>query len=122
MATKRQAKSRMSWVARGVGTFIGGLWLIIAVGEVVAEPLPSTFEGRMMAGLTVGCIISTLLAWWREDLGGILLVVCAITLSTFAYLAAGNNWPMAVLVSGGPFLLSGILFLMAAKWSHPVER
>ena len=122
MATKRHAKSRMSWVARSVGTFIGGLWLIIIVGEVVAEPLPSTFESRMMAGLIVGCIIITVLAWWREALGGILLVVCAIALSTFAYLAAGNNRLMACLVSGGPFLLSGILFLMAAKWSHPVER
>jgi len=122
MATKKHSKSRMSWVARGVGTFIGGLWLIIVVGEVVGGPLPVTFESRMMVGLLVGCIICTVLAWWREDLGGILLVVCAMALSMFAYLAAGNNRPMAALVSGGPFLLSGILFLMAAKWSQPVER
>jgi len=112
----------MSWVTRGVGTFIGGLWMIIIVGEVVAGPLPGTFESRMMAGLIVGCIISTALAWWREALGGILLVVCAIAVSTFAYLAAGNGRLMASLVSGGPFLLSGILFLIAAKWSHPVEQ
>ena len=122
MATKKHSKSRMSWVVRGVGTFIGGLLLIVFVGEVVGGHFPVTFESLMMAGFLVGCIICTVLAWWREDLGGILLVVCAMALSTFAYLAAGRLRPMAALVSGGPFLLSVILFLMAARRSHPVER
>lgn len=52
----------------------------------------------------------------------LLVFVCALSFatltdrgiahSTFAFFAAGHNKALAVVISGGPFLLAGILFLV----------
>lgn len=117
MLTKRGCEpsrsNRIRWVARGVGTSIGALWLFIAVSEAAFETPSWTFEAQMMTGLIAGCLVGVLIAWWREDLGGTLLVICSVAHSTFAFFAAGNNKALAMLISGGPFLLVGILFLVS---------
>jgi hypothetical protein len=65
--------------------------------------------------------LSVLIAWWRDGLGGTLVVVCAIAHSTFAAIASGHHHGLAVLISGGPFLLVGILFL-ASWWRSRIPR
>jgi len=105
--------NRIRWVARGVGMSIGALWLFIAVCEAAFETPSWTFEAQMMAGLIAGCLVSIVLAWWREGLGGMLLVICSIAHSTFAFFSAGHNKALAVVISGGPFLVIGILFLIS---------
>jgi MYXO-CTERM domain-containing protein len=55
-----------------------------------------------------------LTAWWRERIGGIVLLVIALAHGTFALISSGHNRGFAVLISGGPFLLIGLLFL--ASW------
>jgi len=54
------------------------------------------------------------IAWRDERLGGMVVVAGALALSVFAYVTAGHNKALAVLVSGIPFLVSGVLFL--ASW------
>jgi len=41
-----------------------------------------------------------LIAWWREGIGGTILVAIGIAHSAFAYIAVGYNKAFAVLVSG----------------------
>ena len=69
----------------------------------------------IMAGLIITSVLGVLIAWWREGIGGTILVICAVAHSTFAYIVAGHNKGLAMLISGGPFLLIGILFL-ASGW------
>ncbi len=59
-------------------------------------------------------MLGVLIAWRRERIGGTVMVIGAIALGTFAYVTAGHNKVFAVLVSGVPFLVPGILFL--ASW------
>jgi hypothetical protein len=71
------------------------------------------FEEQMMTGLTVASLLSILVAWWRGGIGGTFLLICGAAHSTLAVFASGHNKLGAVLISGGPFLLLGALFLAA---------
>ena len=105
---------RRRWVARGLGSLVAAFWVFIGVASGISEPGPWTLESAIMAGLIVASALSVLVAWWREGVGGALVVVCAVAHSTFACFAAGHNRGLAILISGGPFLLIGVLFL--ASW------
>jgi len=74
----------------------------------------------VVAAALVGLALGVLIAWRREGIGGAILVIYAVMFSTFAYFSAGRNKGFAMLVSGGPFLLIGILFL--ATWRRSRQR
>jgi hypothetical protein len=68
----------------------------------------------VLAGLIVASALGVLLAWWREGIGGTILVICAVAHSTLATIASGHTKGFAMLITGGPLLVAGILFL--ASW------
>jgi hypothetical protein len=68
----------------------------------------------VLAVLIVASALGVLIAWWREGIGGTIIVICAVAHSTFAYIASGHNKRFAMLITGGPLLVAGILFL--ASW------
>jgi hypothetical protein len=66
-----------------------------------------------------------IVAWWRELLGGILLVVAYLVLS-FApsvhsfYYGEGPHFYSGMFFFAAPFLVCGILFIIAARLSQQV--
>ena len=74
-----------------------------------------------MAGLILGSIIGVVNAWFREFVGGIFFLIIAVAHSTFAFIEAGHNTGLAMLISGSPFLLIGFLFI-AAWWSSVTAK
>ena len=104
----------LRWLGRGTGSLVAGFWLFIAVVGAVGGAEPWTLESSILTGLIVCSVAGVAVAWWREGLGGTLLLVIAAAYGLFAYFAAGHNKGMAVAVSGGPFLVVGLLFL--ASW------
>ena len=112
--TGDRAMKWMRWIARGVGSSVVALWLFMGIAYDIVESRPWTLEDMIMAGLVTTSALGVLIAWWREGIGGIILVICAAAHSTFAYIVAGHNKALAMLISGGPFLLIGSLFL--AVW------
>jgi hypothetical protein len=64
--------------------------------------------------LVAAVALGVLIGWWREAIGGAALVIVAITFSAFAWVTAGHSKGFAMLISGGPFLVAGTLFL--ASW------
>ena len=113
--TGDRAAKWMRWIARGIGSLVAAFWLFMGIAYDIVESRPWTLEDTIMAGLVITSVLGVLIAWWREGIGGTILVVCAVAHSTFAYIVAGHNKGFAMLVSGGPFLLIGILFL-ASRW------
>ena len=105
---------RMRRVARGVGSFVAAFWLFAGIGSGMAESGPMGLEDAIMAVLITSTVVGVAVAWWRERIGGTMLLVCAVAHSTFAYFAAGHNKGFAMLISGGPWLVVGLLFL--ASW------
>jgi hypothetical protein len=111
----------LRWSARAIGSLPALGWVSVALLGALSEREPWTWESAGMVAFIVALALAVLLAWRRERLGGALLLVCAAGFCLFAYLTAGRNKGFAVLVSGGPFLLSAALFL-AAWWRQTGAR
>ncbi|MEA3314014.1 MAG: hypothetical protein U9Q18_06535 [Caldisericota bacterium] len=82
---------------------------------------PPGIEGTILAVLVVIGITGIVIAWRKEKIGGTIVTIAAISLCVFAFVAAGRMKIFAVLVAGGPFLVSGILFLISSRSSKKAE-
>jgi hypothetical protein len=109
------------WIARGLGSLVAGLWLLTGILHAFVEPEPWTLESSILAVLIIASAVGVLIAWWREGIGGTIVVVVGIAYSAFAWVAAGHNKGFAMLISGGPFLVVGTLFLVS-WWSSDKQR
>ena len=89
--TGGQAAKWLRWIARGIGSFVAGFWLFVGIVSAIVESRPLTLEGVIMVSLIISSALSVLIAWWREGVGGAIVVVCAIAHRTFAYVASGHN-------------------------------
>lgn len=67
----------------------------------------------MLAILIAASAAGAGIAWWREDIGGILLLASGIGHGVFGYLAAGHRRYVPVLIAGLPFALAGLLIIAA---------
>ena len=103
----------MRWLARGIGSTVAGLWLLIGVLHGIEDSEPWTWESTIITVLVAALALGVLLGWWREAIGGGVLVVVAMVFSAFAWVTAGHNKGFAMLISGGPFLVAGILLLVS---------
>ncbi len=81
-----------------------------------------TLEPMIMAGLIVFSVTGIIVAWWKERVGGVILLASAVAHSTFAYIVAGHNKEFAVMISGGPFLVVGVLVMISWYRSRMVEN
>jgi hypothetical protein len=92
---------------------IAGFWVFTGVAQAIIESGPPALEDMIMAGLINTTAIGVVVAWYRVKIGGIILVLAAIAHTTFAFIAAGRNILLALVISGGPFFIIGILFLLS---------
>jgi hypothetical protein len=109
---------RIRRTARGIGAFVAAYCLVMGIGYGIAEPEPLALENVIMAVLISASVLGIFIGWRRERASGTLLVICAVAHSTFAFFAAGHSRGFAMLISGGPFLLIGALFLLAWRRSR----
>ena len=111
-ASDRRAAG-LSWVGRVIGTLAAAFWLFVGIVSAIHEPLPLNWESWVMATLMVISALAVAVSWWREGLGGALVLAAGIAHSTFALIASGHNHAFAMPISGGPFVLTGLLLLLA---------
>jgi hypothetical protein len=104
----------LRWLARGVGTLIASMWLFIVIMSILTESTELDTESTIMTILIFSSIFGVIVAWFRELEGGIILLVVAIAHSVFAFIVAGRNKSLAMLISGGPFFVIGSVFI--ATW------
>jgi len=116
----KQSAKWLRWTARGIGSFGGVFWLFSlianAIGEISAGT-PPPLEGIILGVLIIILVVGVIIAWRNEKIGGTIVTFGAIALCIFAYITAGRNKHLAVLFSGAPFLVSGILFLTSWRRS-----
>ena len=106
---------RIGWIARGLGTLAGAWWSLSGMAHLIWGREPWTAEGALLAVLIVANVAGVVLAWWRARLGGVVLALAGAALCVFAYVTAGRNKGFAVLVSGAPFAVAGVLLLVSTK-------
>ena len=116
--TSDKATKQIRWTARIIGSLIVAFWLFMSIGYAIVESEETwTWESSVMAILVFTSTIGFIIAWKRELIGGMILLICAVAHSTFAFFAAGHNRAFAMLISGGPYLLVGGLFLLSQRKS-----
>lgn len=98
-------------VAHVIGSVAALTWVVsglasVSVGEVTSDRLP---EAAALAALVLSNVAGVVLARFNERRGGVVLIVAGSALCVFALFAAGRNEVLSAIVSGGPFLMSGLL-------------
>jgi hypothetical protein len=105
------------WIARVWSILSILAVLVFAIGETaggsVLRPTPQEWVGLALWPIGVG--VGLLVAWYREELGGILALGCLIAFYVWNLLRSGH-FPR------GPFffLIAApcLIFLLAGFWSH----
>ena len=93
------------------------------IGEALSEYLKEGFvlpelAGVLLAVVGVVSLAGMILTFWRERIGGIILVSVAAALGAHIANFAGRNHMLAWSMVGLPFLVAGILFLNAWRLSR----
>lgn len=108
----------LRWLARVVSTVAAIFWLLILLDIIACDALVGfvcmNWEMALLLGLASVSLLCVVLAWWREDVGGLLMLLWGIAFSAIALVTSPTRRVYSILVSGVPFLVAGILFL--ASW------
>ncbi|MGA2358226.1 MAG: hypothetical protein ABSF66_04445 [Terriglobales bacterium] len=103
------------WIAR-VGSILSMLAVFVfAVGEIAGGtgPRPTLQEWAGLALWPVGVCVGLVVAWYREELGGILALGCLIAFYVWNLLRSGHlpQGPFFFLIAAPalPFLIAGFL-------------
>ena len=118
---------RLRLTARIIASAAAFFLLIFLVGGVVEELVAEDAEGLNIEGITLGLIAlvavaGCIIAFRREQLGGIILMLVAIAFGIHIAFAAGRNHFIAWLMVGFTYLLAGALFLYVQRLTRKLKQ
>jgi hypothetical protein len=121
--TSRRGRN-LRWAARIIGLVAVVFIMFILVGESVTswqeEGFSFSLESLYVIVPSVILLAAFIMAWWKERLGGISLVAGYLLLSlspsvhSIFYGGAGFTFYTGMFLFALPFLLSGVLFILAS--------
>jgi len=123
MEDQQKLARRLRLAGRGVGFTMIGFGGTMLVGEAVSEfqkggLIQPELVGVLLAVIGAVALAGMIVSFWRERVGGILLVSVAVALGAHIANYAGRNHALAWAMVGLPFLVSGMLFLNAWRVSR----
>ncbi len=116
-------RKSMRNIARAISSFVAGFILLFAVGQWIVELSAGrlTQEWRLSTtGMAVYCLliaVGTGIGWWRENIGGTILIIAGLGMLLAIFLFVAPHFYLVSLIFCLPFLLSGILYLKYWKRS-----
>jgi len=117
-------RDRTTWLltlaARALSSGVAAFWLYIGIAYAITYRTQWTLETAGMAMLIFGTAASAVFAFSSAGLGGLLMLLCGASHGVTTYWTAESGKLPAAVVSGGPFVLAGLLFLSA--WSRAREK
>ncbi|NIS81173.1 MAG: hypothetical protein GTO14_13430 [Anaerolineales bacterium] len=105
----------MRWFGLVIGSLAVGFWMFIVIGSMIQGPGPLDTESTILTLLILLSTFSVIVAWWHVRLGGRLVLASGLAHAIFALIISSQNQLLAASVSGGPFILSGILLLLSRQ-------
>ena len=109
-------RSILSKAAILIGIAFGSIWAFVLINEILFGNEPVTLEGIILFSMAVLILLFVIYAIARsEQIGGIVIIILSIAMCIFSYGTAGRNKILAVVITGVPFLISGILFLLNSQ-------
>lgn len=103
------------WIARVIASISIAFFLFMVIGGIIYDLGPITLLGVLVVCFAVLLLLSILFAWWKEGIGGLILTICSVAFAIFIFITAGSNRLLASVLISSPFLLSGLLFLIASR-------
>ena len=101
--------------ARGISTFFISFWVLLVIGyatSATSYQAPShTHERMAFWAFLLVTLVSVIIAWWREEIGGLMLTIVGLVAIIVFMLTNKPEAYWLTLVTGAPFLVSGILYL-----------
>ncbi len=88
MIKNKTFRNVLKWIARVSGILVGLFFLVFAIGEgfYYGITTPAADEAVLMMFIPVGMIAGIVVAWWKEGLGG-LIIIGSVVLFNIAQLA-----------------------------------
>lgn len=96
-----------------IGTIASVFWIVVLVLSAFTESEPVTWEGVLLFLLVAGASTGIAISYRRLRMGTHVVLTFAFLLGIFAIASAGHNHWLAVLISAGPFIVAGVLFLLS---------
>ena len=99
----------------------------LAYAALVVREVSGEFNARgaALVALLLFAVLGAFVSWLSDRVGGAMLVVASLTLASFVGVVAERNQIGAAALIGGPFLLAGLVLLLAAglheEWLHGQE-
>ncbi len=106
----------MSWIARVVGLAAILWFLVFFIGQgysYLKDVL--RIEANSVSFMIFSTVIGYVVAWFSDLVGGIILTVGGGMLAIYLMFLGGSYGLQGGLIYGLPFLVPGILFLIAAQ-------
>jgi len=114
--TEKQGQILM-WGARIGGLIVSGFWIVSLILNTIRESQGDAFrltlEGSLLALLVFSSSVAALYAWIEPLSGGKFTIVSSLFLTIFAYFGAAQDRLMAIVISGLPYFLIGLLFVQS---------
>ncbi len=105
------------WSAILVGGVAVVMWTFALVAQTFVEPIEGTPSAAAIAIVIFVSVnpVAFLTATRYQRWGGLAMLVAGLVFSVVAVSTAGHNHWLAAIVSGGPFVASGALFLLTSS-------
>lgn len=121
-------KGKTAGILRIIAKVIGALILVFFLVMLISDA-EASYKSEVLNGITqeylfilipvVIALVAYIIAWWREMLGGMFLILAYLIISFSpsihaAYYGSGFNIYPGMFLYSLPFLVTGVLFITAA--------
>lgn len=130
---QRRLGKRIRLAARIIGLVVSAFFFMMLAGDAVMSIQAEGFKGISAEGIIFAfvpiaiALSSFIISWWLERVGGTLLILAYLLLSSAPtihalYYGRGLHFYAGMWLYTLPFLVSGILFLISSWLSRKADR
>ena len=113
------------WIARISGTFLAVYLVFTTVANLIMDFKSWDFIPYVYFVFFIIFAIGVIIAWFKEKIGGIILIAGAVAGSIFSIIVGLNNPDFDLLdfiiLAALPFIIIGILFLVYCRKSRKLS-
>ena len=128
-----RTSEEVKWATRIITLAIALFYLIVGIQNVMSmqnEDFKLDVDNLLVVVPSVIALSGCIASWWRERVGGSLLIVASVAYCVLLYISNLQHqllWPMLTLflnclIPGSIFLIAGILFLICSRLSQKTRN
>jgi len=109
-------KNVLKWIGLILISVVAAYYLFIVLGGLLdAQSISLEFESLGIVILSIYTVISVTFVWINPHNYVWMVLIAGVLFSIFALMTAGSNQLLAVMVSGGPLIIGGVLIYVGSR-------